>query len=188
LDLTKTSDVSGSQSGTGTGGAAFASGMVARPLPISVVLVSMEPRSAPYGTQVVYEVALKNIGGVDVTIPWSGNRIDDSTSPEMVIGADLALVAIDAGAEDTLAVRSMEGIPALPETLKTLRPGQEVIIRVSGPLRITDATTLGRFLNSLPKRITLKARLRFRRGVPHENRLIPIESVTSVAIELQRPN
>jgi hypothetical protein len=90
----------------------------------------------------IYDVSFENVSKSSVVIPWAA---ESATSPppgtpgEQWLTVEFALTRGD-GADAPLRGIPLHGAPAFPGTLRTLAPGERVIIRASARLSSESST------------------------------------------------
>jgi hypothetical protein len=179
---------------SGSGVVVGGSGIVRPRLPLEATLLSVAPRDLEAGGEFTYELGLKNKGSDDFPIPWSPERIEEKNWP--VVEALISLRDVS-DENHAFGVMGFCGSLGVRESIKTLRPGEQVVVRAGG--RFMGSTTeWGTFVSSLPRTITLRARLAFVTSWSHENPAlllnpplfqnpIPVTSVNQLAVEVGRP-
>lgn len=190
---------SSSQSGMGqllvTAGATH---VIPPTLPFEITLRSVTPRIARYGASFTYEIALRNIGPTEFKIPWSSEEIDASADSGPVGFALVSVWFRDEvnNSDQYMASMRVYGSAAVPASVKTLKPGEQVVIRAGGRLVLGGADDSARFEASLPKEVTLNASWGFAvtdfrdRALAYNPVLfsspLPVVSTSSMTVRIQK--
>jgi hypothetical protein len=110
------------------------------------------------GSQVIFEISLKNVGRSDLSIPWSTERITklgpDQDQRQMTLSV---LTVDDFGVEHLLAGITLYSSELLPFTYLTLPPGETASVRAPAWLRLSSYESREkRFFNTLPRSVELR--------------------------------
>lgn len=136
LDLTKRETEAGTPRMWSLGGPPAPSHGDPPPMPVVITLASMEKNSYRRGEPLVFEVVLK--ADREVTIPWStsartmGTEARDATDGGIEFHIGLEVVGDTAPPNRVHTLGTIFGSNRLPGSLRTLRPGEAVTIRVPG--------------------------------------------------------
>jgi hypothetical protein len=89
------------------------------------------------------------------------------------------------------------GSSGSPDTIKTLRPGEQIVIRAGGSLKAFGLDESEAFISSLPRKLVLRARIVFISGgtahaaltfnTPLFRNPVPVISDNSVSVQVQGP-
>jgi hypothetical protein len=158
-----------------------------KPLTIKITLLSIDQTSYTLGDPATFEVSLENIGPGSLTIPWGApidlERIDPG--PEEPPGFLTATIKLSSNGYD-IASSVVYGSRLSPKSLRSLKPGERVRVRVHSKISNLEES----LLDKLPADVDLKARFDFRDGIPEglptgEYRL-PAVSANSIRVHLTK--
>jgi hypothetical protein len=115
-------------------------------VPLRVRLLKTDRKAYRRMEMVSYDVSLENISKNPVVIPWSPDRFGDGPLARASARLVLAFVLTRRDGTDALIEGvALYGTPDLPGSLKTLAPGERVVIRapahLTGDLLPQDATS-----------------------------------------------
>jgi hypothetical protein len=143
LDLTRPSELPQSaKSGFGCGprlGGGDHGGFVQPIAPLTFEIVSFDKSAYTLGEDMICQIRLTNVGSKPVRIPWNpnsdygnkdctGGAIDTAKAS---LTATVALVFTSAdGSERGLPLYGLYGRPSIPDTIRTLNPGETASIKV----------------------------------------------------------
>lgn len=161
-------------------------------LSLKITLLSIDKRSLQMEEEMIYEVAIRNIGHDTVVIPWSPYqgqlRPNESAYPPGYIDAKLGLVFSDKIlGEQIIFGPWLYGSDREPSTVRKLRPRQTVRIRAPVRWQIMSADVSQDILSRLPQKYIVRARLILSRHAfsPQPE---PVVSANSVTVELKKQN
>jgi hypothetical protein len=189
LDLTKvTRTVTAKTTGRG-GGISSTVGHTRRQPgadPFKITLLSINKRNYQLGDEVIYDILLENVAKNAVTIPWSPDqdavRPDENILPPGSLESFISLVVTDdASGHQAVASHPIYGSELVSGSLKILRPGHSVRIRVPGQFVILDTEAAKGMLAKSPLKIEVRARFAI-----FNTQYEPAISINSQAIELRK--
>lgn len=120
----------------GSGGSVAVSGIPSPRLPLELRLLGLDRLFYLLGgDEVIYTVSLTNIGSASVDLPWSADREAVEVTEQPFMQASLVLVLMTKqkeGPQPTIGAAILEGTRRIPESIITLLPGEQVIIKAKG--------------------------------------------------------
>ncbi|HEX8652484.1 MAG TPA: hypothetical protein VF708_16840 [Pyrinomonadaceae bacterium] len=129
--------------------------------PLKVTLVSLNHLDPDNPREVVYEVALENISGETMVIPWSPDhnlvKPLNASEPPGYVEAFITLIVKDSSvSDDWKAFQPIYGSSLVTGSLKALAPGHVVRIKAHGELYF--------YTTDVSKRVSQKRPLKFQVG------------------------
>lgn len=167
------------------GSTKFESGLI-------VSILHLDKSAYKVGDDAIVEIGIQNAGSTAVVLPWSCDRAKVNPSPSKkgeAPGLEIGLLhlgisdgsGIDAQTTGTV----FYGSQLAPESLRTVVPGETIIIRAPIRIDVIEARSRAKLLGILPKRCSVKVTLRIfdRSSQPSTYRVI---SKNTVAIDLTK--
>lgn len=180
LDLT-TSAVAGSTSDSATVESDVPGGTV-RQLPLSIRLLARDRGEYRNGSDIVYEVEVRNVGNDTFAMPWSG----DQSAFEGVLSRSAMTISLEVnpGNDQTRIVVNtlLMAAESVPNSSQQLMPGDRAIVKAQGTVHVwPDQIKMLVAAGAMP----VRARLRFQTP---DARWEPVVSASTLPILLRSPS
>ena len=108
-------------------------------VPLELMLISLDRQDYVLGDHVTYQVNLRNVGNVPLSLPWSVDRAVVERDRAPFSQAILSLAVSDAQKrEHSLAAVVLDGSSSLPGSIEVLAPGETASILVRSSLLVTQ--------------------------------------------------
>lgn len=188
IDSTKPQDCAGNRPSRGSGGLIGSEGQQpAKPFPLALRLMNVNPHPLRWSGSVAYDIELLNEGKEPVSFPWATEcdvRWDD---PALVtVGVGLKIEG-DPGNEP-FAFVVIYGSKADERQMRRIAPGERVTVRVVGLLRGARAGgDIVRRLEAQPKiNANVLVEMTLIRGGDRWRPYLPMRSVNAMAVDILR--
>jgi hypothetical protein len=151
-------------SGSGLG---ISSGARRVPAPLTLIIESLDRDEYLVSDQFSFRIRFQNVGRTDVILPWTPNAHEVATGENAP--PVRCLLTFDARTDTdsetlTFLVATLYGSTLSPGTLKTIRPGDSVVIIGESSFRFQTDAVAARVRAKMPHPLRMVARLAFMSG------------------------
>ncbi|MBS1808012.1 MAG: hypothetical protein JST84_07455 [Acidobacteria bacterium] len=186
LDLTKNRPAAKSESsGKIGGGLSGGSNETNTPIPFKITMLDIDKDSYNIGDKLVYSILLENTSKTVITIPWSPAPLSTQPHKNDVTAIISLVIRDDQFGNQFIGAEKIYGYHNASTSLKRLRPGQQVRIRLPGNWWFTDSRVYQKVIKALPQRYAVRVAINIFDN--NGNALTsPIFSNNSETIELKK--